>query len=122
MQREARRSLAETARIPTRPDAHADLSGRTVRSFGRVEPGRTGAEPAARAEGLPKGLLIAGEMAIVAGVIAAGVFGPAYYTCNRMKDEGLFFYGTTVRSCVWDRVGEKASSAEGFVRGLAGKR
>lgn len=125
MQTESGRSLDEIARILKRPDERAarpDEPARGARSFGRVEPGRKGAEPDARSEGLPKGLVIAGEIAIVAGMIAVGVFGPAYYTCHRMKDEGLFFYGTTVRSCVWDRVGEKAASAEGFVRDLVGKR
>lgn len=128
MTRDARRSLEELTRSLKRPEdeAQADLAvaaaGRPMaRSFGMANAG-TKAEPPARPEGLPKGLVLGLEAAAVLAVVAAVVLGPAFYTCQHMKNEGLFYYGTTVRSCMRERVVERTASVESFLRGLTGAR
>lgn len=129
MTRDARRSLEEFTRSLPRPNDEAPRSdllaagaGRSVaRSFGRADGGAK-AEPKTKPEGLPKGLVFGLEGMAVVAVIAAVVLGPAYYTCQRMKDEGLFYYGTTIRSCMRERVVEKTASAETFLRGLTAAR
>ena len=126
---DAKRSLEEFARslkwsdaLDARTEPLAAADHRVARSFGQAEPGRNAGEVVAKPEGLPRGLVIVMEICVALGIIAAVVLGPAYYTCQRMKDGGLFFYGTTIRSCMWDRVGETAANAESFVRGLTAGR
>jgi hypothetical protein len=126
MTRDARRSLEEFTRSLQRPDEGREALAGTgaspvARSFGRAETS-TKAKAKAKPEGLPKGLVIGLEAAAVLVVIAGVVLGPAFYTCQRMRDEGLFYYGTTVRSCMRERVIERTSSAEGFLRSLTGAR
>lgn len=129
MTRDARRSLEDFTRSlrppgdeDTSSDRFAVAAGQpAARSFGRLS-GGVNAEPQAKPEGLPKGLVYGLEAMAVLALIALVVLGPAFYTCQRMKDEGLFFYGTTIRSCMRDRVSERSASAETYLRNLTGVR
>ena len=67
-------------------------------------------------ESWPRGLVFVLELLALACLLAAIVYGPAYYSCSQMKQRGMFYYGTTVGTCVRDRVSAQHDQLDAFVR------
>lgn len=57
-------------------------------------------------------------------VLLAGalVYGPPYHTCKRMKEHGMLYYGTTVQTCLREKVSSKYQAADAFLEGVLARR
>lgn len=62
------------------------------------------------------GAVLAVELLVGVTLVLAAVYGPAYYRCNQMKRDGMFYYGETVGGCVRDSVSARYETVEDFVR------
>lgn len=49
---------------------------------------------------LPEGLIRGAKIVALCAVAVALYYGPPYYTCQQLKERGMFYSGTTVSSCV----------------------
>lgn len=113
--------LAKLRQLP--PDDHRDVplrEGALVRPRLRMSDVIDAQEVRRkRTEPWSTGALIATDLLVVATLLVALVYGPPYYKCSQMKRDGMFYYGTTVRSCVRDNVSARYDKAEDFVRRTA---
>lgn len=49
--------------------------------------------------------------------VMAGIYwGPPYMTCRHMKERGLFYYGTTISSCVQERIDSRSNPFEAITK------
>lgn len=62
------------------------------------------------------GAVLAIELLVGVALVVAAIYGPAYYRCNQMKRDGMFYYGETVGGCVRESVSARYESVEDFVR------
>lgn len=67
----------------------------------------------------PPGLVAVAKLAAALTLMIAVVYGPPYYTCRQMKAAGMFYSGTTVRSCVRDGVSDRYEAVETFLQRVA---
>lgn len=63
----------------------------------------------------PRWLVLGVEIGAVLTILVAAVYGPPLYTCRQMRDQGLLYYGTSVDSCVRERVSARYEAAEDYV-------
>lgn len=66
--------------------------------------------------GVPAAAVAVAQVAGFAVLLVAAVYGVPYYECSQMKKQGLFYAGTTVRSCVRDKVSARYDAAETFLQ------
>lgn len=56
----------------------------------------------------------AGLIALIVGVY----YGPPYVTCRQMKERGMFYYGTTISTCMKERMEERNATLDALARKL----
>ena len=67
---------------------------------------------------------ISGRLAFALKALAMVAFvgaihwGPSYYSCRQMKDRGMFYYGTTISSCMGEKIDARNAYFETLGRKL----
>lgn len=67
---------------------------------------------------LPGPLALAAKVVGVLALGAAYYYGPSYVACRQMKERGMFYYGTTIETCMRERMAERVDPLGALARKL----
>ena len=68
--------------------------------------------PETKQKVVPKHFVFLAKIAAFCAIVAGIYWGPPYLTCRELKDRGLFYYGTTVSSCMKERIEQRSNPFE----------
>ena len=60
--------------------------------------------PDVKPRNMPGALAFALKALATIAFIGAISWGPSYYSCRQMKERGMFYYGTTISSCMSEKI------------------
>ena len=74
--------------------------------------------PDVKRRNMPGALAFALKALATIAFIGAINWGPSYYSCRQMKDRGMFYYGTTISSCMSEKMDARNAYFETLGRKL----
>jgi hypothetical protein len=111
--------VASSLHIAPAPAPAGDPAGRAGPQGIHRPPARIFVRPEGRRERdelFPRWMVLGAEVAAVLMLLAAAIYGPPLHACRQMSEQGQFFYGTTVGSCVRERVSTRYEAVEAYVQ------
>lgn len=65
---------------------------------------------------VPRPLAVLAKFAALGAVMAGIYWGPPYLTCRELKERGMFYYGTSVSSCMQERIAARTNPFEAITK------